>query len=414
MKVMSKRISLFILSILILISFLLSYPSSIDASQNEEIRKQYVEFFGDLFEVMVKNYYYPLEKEDFVRFILWFDQKIYEKVKRRKSLSPLVKWRSAAYMVDFLKQENDTFSAFFPPKPAKKFEKDVLGKKIDLGIEGVLTDEGFLVKRIEPRTDAAKKGLLPEDLIQKINGVEASALSQKTIEELLRPLEDTTVRLVFKSHKTGRIKEIQVISKEYYKQSVFMVPVDVKDIYCLEIRTFNRKTSEDLEYFLSQIKKKKPKGLVLDLRDNPGGPPLAAREISAFFLPAKEDFAYFQKRGRPKAELDVPKIPKKKKFDGSLAILVNEGSGSASELFSGVLQKRDRAVLFGQTTAGKVLLKSMFHFDDESMVLLVTGRGFFPDGEVFSFDGLGPDYPIQDQDIDLVHFAANYLKEHMN
>jgi C-terminal processing protease CtpA/Prc len=64
-------------------------------------------------------------------------------------------------------------------------------------------------------------------------------------------------------------------------------------------------------------------------------------------------------------------------------------------LFSGVLQDRERALLMGENSAGQVFLKSMFHFDDESMVLLVTARGHYPDGKVFSFDGLNPDIPVE-------------------
>jgi len=89
--------------------------------------------------------------------------------------------------------------------------------------------------------------------------------------------------------------------------------------------------------------------------------------------------------------------------------LVNKESGSASELFSGVLQKYKRAVLVGAPTAGKVFLKSMFHFDDESMLLLVTARGFFPDGSVFEFDGVKPDVIMDEGTEDAISFAANYL-----
>jgi len=150
--------------------------------------------------------------------------------------------------------------------------------------------------------------------------------------------------------------------------------------------------------------------LILDLRGNPGGPPLAAREIASFFLPGGGEFAYFQKRDQPKASLDVPVIPDQYKYDGPMAILVDEGSGSSAELFSGILQRRHRAVLLGKNTAGQVFLKSMFPFEDESMLLLVTARGHHPDGAVFSFSGLTPDRLVEEgESVDLIQTASIYL-----
>lgn len=150
--------------------------------------------------------------------------------------------------------------------------------------------------------------------------------------------------------------------------------------------------------------------MIIDLRGNPGGSPLAAREISSFFLPAGEEFAYFQRNNKPKAELDVPELPQEHHYDGPLAILIDEGSGSASELFSGVMQQRRRAVLLGENSAGQVFLKSMFPLEDESMLLLVTARGHYPDGQVFSFQGLTPDRHVasMNQD-DILKYAATYI-----
>ena len=149
--------------------------------------------------------------------------------------------------------------------------------------------------------------------------------------------------------------------------------------------------------------------LILDLRGNPGGPPLAAREISSFFLTPTREFAYFEIKNKPKALLTVPTIASEHRYNGPVAILVNEKSGSASELFSGVMQKNNRATLLGTPTAGQVFLKSMFYFADDSMVLLVTGRGHYPDGSVFSFNGVQPNYVFDPQEPNLVNYAAKYL-----
>jgi len=376
----------------------------------QSVYAQYLSLFDDVYQTMEKNYYFPVNREDFNRFIKKFDHEIYSKLANKKEKVNYIAWRSAALLVDYLKYPEDTFSAFIPPKPAKAFEAKVLGHKIDLGIEGKLTDPGYLVVRVEPHSDAYQKGLRAQDLILKIDAAAVSSLKEAEIQSLLTPLVDTTVNILYLSKIENKEMTIAVISKEYFKQSVFMVPVHVPGVFCLQIQTFNRKTSDELFSYLSFIKKQTDESsLILDLRGNPGGPPLSAREMSAFFLPPGEEFAYFQKRGEPKSALDIPKLPVEYHYQGDIVILVDQESGSASELFSGVMQKRGRAVLMGKNTAGKVLLKSMFYFDDESMLLLVTARGHFPDGGVFPYSGLKPDLRAGSETMDLVHSAAGYL-----
>ena len=375
----------------------------------QDARAEYLQFFEKVFSTMTENYYFPVTRENYDRFLKNFDAKIYPQLQTENKSNNFVKWRSAAYMVEALRDKEDVFTAFYPPQAANKYEQEALGKRYDLGIEGELTSTGYLVKRIEPRSDAFAKGLQAQDVIVKIADKVVASLSQKDIEELLTPLENTVVSLEYLAAATKETKRIEVLSREYFKQSVFMVPVAVPGVYCLAIQHFNQKTSEDMTRFMSYILQQGETSLIIDLRGNPGGPPLAAREISAFFLTPDEEFAYFQKKDKPKSELFVPRIPEPFRYKGDMVILVNEKSGSASELFSGILQNRGRAALMGTNTAGQVFLKSMFRFDDDSMLLLVTARGFHPDGKVFPFRGLDPDLRVPDPGGDLVNYAAYYL-----
>lgn len=360
---------------------------------------------------MLTNYYKDIPVEEFKKFLYIFNKRIYPQMKISGKSPDYIKWRSAAYMVEQLRDNEDIFSAFFPPQFVKQYEEKALGKKVDLGIAGELAGEGFLVKFVEPRSDAYEKGLRENDLVKTIDGLRVAGLSQEKVEEMLVPLEGTSVTLEYFDADEKTDKAIDVLSEEYFRQTVFMVPVDVPGVYALQIRKFNRRTAEDMTVFMEEVLKNNARGLILDLRGNPGGPPLAAREVSAFFLTPNEEFAYFQMNNKPKARLFVPEIPPAYRFKGDVVILVDKESGSASELFSGIMRGRNRAVLMGRTTAGQVMLKSMFHFEDESMVLLVTARGHYPDGEVFSFDGLHPDQeiPPDNEDIDLIRYAAEYL-----
>lgn len=382
---------------------------SSSARQTDDYQ-EYTAYFEQVFKTMKENYYETVQQEDFDRFMNAFNSKIYAQLKNEKKSNDYVRWRSAAYLVDFLKSEEDVFSALYPPKPAKEYAKEALGERIDLGIDGEQKDAGFLVTHVEPRSDAYAQGLREEDIILKIGADDVSALDQKKIQDKLNPVKGTKVAIEYLSNEDRSKKFMDVVSKEYFKQTVFLRDVPIPGIFCLEIPKFNRMTAEDLLRFLVFIKDRNPQGLILDLRGNPGGPPLAAREISAFFLKGGDQFAYFQKKGQDKAELDVPEIPEEYKFEGPMVLLVNKESGSASELFSGVLQQRGRAVLMGENTAGQVMLKSMFDLDDKAMLLLITSRGHYPDGRTFSFNGLVPDNNVTpDYQPDLVKIAAVYL-----
>jgi C-terminal peptidase prc len=372
----------------------------------------YLVFFKEVYKTVVENYFNPIDEQNLYKFLYVFNTRLYPEFKMSGATEKFIKWRSAAYLVEALRASDDIFSAFYPPREAQKYEQEALGKKVDLGIEGRLTSDGYEVTQLEPRADAYEKGLRVRDILVKIDSQAVLALTAEKIQELLVPLEGAEVRLEYLEQKQKSLRKIMVVSKEYFKQTVFTVPVDVPGIHCLQIPKFNQMTSEDLTTAMRDVlADQSRRGLILDLRGNHGGPPLAAMEISGFFLPPQDPFAYFQKRGQPPGALRVPELPAEYHYDGDLVILVDQGSGSSSELFSGILQRKGRAVLMGKNTAGQVFLKSMFNLSDGSMLLLVTGRGHHPDGEVFSFSGLVPDQPVADDNVDLVQYAVDYLLE---
>lgn len=403
------RFMIFLLLLLASPVMAMAQPVDLPRVTEKESAQVYLDFLKQVYDKMDEEYYMPVSVDAYSAFLKKFETKIYPELHAEHKSVDFIRWRAAAYLVDDLKASEDRFSMFFPPKPAKQFEYEALGKKVDLGITGQLAGGGFLVTNVEPHSNSYLQGLRVRDVIVKIDDQAVASLTQKDIEEKLTPLEGSKVVLNYMSEADKQPKTIEVISAEYFKQTVFLRPVDVPGIYCLEVPKFNQKTADDMLTYLDYIQKiGDDKGLILDFRNNPGGPPLAAREIAAFFLTPKEEFAYFQRKGRPKSSLDVPEIPEKYRYHRPMVILINDKSGSASELFSGVMQRRARAYLMGINSAGAVFLKSMFNFDDSSMVLLVTARGYHSDGATFSFDGVAPD-EIVGGDKDLIHFAAEHL-----
>ena len=406
---MSARISSLLLILFGFCLISLPVPAASFDTNNKDY-KEYKEYFDKVYKTFEDNYYLAPDRKIYDHFLEKFNTKIYAQLKGEGKSNDYVRWRSSWFLVDELRSKDDRFTQFYPPAPAVKFQHEALGEKIDLGIEGKKNDIGFLVTRMEPRSDAYDKGLREDDIILQIDGASVKSMSENDIQSRLTPLVNTRVKLSFLSNDTKTQKIIEAVSKEYFKQTVFLHPVPVDGVFCLEVPKFDRMTGEDMERYLRFIKAQNAKGLVLDLRGNPGGPPLAAMEISGFFLKGGDEFAYFQKRHAPKADLEVPTFDPQEQFAGPIVILVNADTGSAAELFAGVMQFRRRAVVLGVNTAGQILLKSMFPMGDGSSIALVTARTHYPDGSVFGFDGITPDKIITDAPKDgLINLAASLI-----
>ena len=408
----NKGVSLFLGCSFLFLLFAANLSAKTPSTQNPEEQKvyqSYLDFFEEIYQTMEQGYYYPVKREAFDRFIGKFNDEIYSKLKKKQLFDEFVSMRSGALLVDFLKTKEDIFSMLYPPQAVDDFKEEVLGKRSDLGIEGQLFDDGYKVSFVELRSDAYAKGLRENDILISIGGIKVSRLTQEEIVEKLTPEIDTVLKIIYLAGENKKKKVISVKAQEYFKQTVFPVTIHVPNVYCLQIQRFNRKTSEDLSRYLLVMNQQASTALILDLRGNPGGPPLAAREIASFFLTPGDEFVYFQRKGDEKNVLDVPMIPDQYLYRGPIAILVDKESGSASELFSGIMQKQNRAFLFGSRTAGQVFLKSMFNFDNEAMLVLVTARGHFPDGDIFDFDGLAPQFYVEDKEADPMYFAAGFL-----
>lgn len=399
-------------SLFLCLSLSFAFMSTVSAaltSVEQEVYDAYLSSFEEIYRTMQENYFFSVQRQNFDAFIQKFENEIFSQLEDRTKVNDFIMMRSGAFLVDHLKAADDRFSALYPPQAVKEFEQEALGVRVDLGIEGEMCEQGFCVSFVEPRANATQAGLKSGDIITKINNTRLRRMSLEAVRKLLTPNIDTVSTIEYLEGQAKKTRSIEVISQEYFKQTVFPVNIPYPRVFCLRIQQFNRMTSDDLSKYLFVINQQGPSGLILDLRGNPGGPPLAAREIVSFFLSPDKNFAYFERKGDSRNYLDVPRIPEEFRYRWPIVILVNQESGSAAELFSGVMQKEGRATLIGVNTAGQVFLKSMFNLSNKAMLLLVTARGHFPDGDVFDFNGLAPDYLTDSEDADLIRFAAGFL-----
>jgi carboxyl-terminal processing protease len=289
----------------------------------------------------------------------------------------------------------DPHSAYLTPELYRDLEVETRGSFGGLGIEitiknGVLT----VVAPIED-TPAYRAGIKAGDQIIKINNDFTKDMTLTEAVKRMRGPRGSKIKLTI--HRTG-VPELFTVSMERDVIKIQSVKSkELKDGYSyLRITTFQEGTDEGVAKALDQFRKDghgKIKGLVLDLRDNPGGLLNQAVKVCDEFLDGGM-IVYTQ--GRLENQQQKYFAHKKKDFeDYPMVVLVNGGSASASEIVAGALQDQKRAVIVGTQTFGKGSVQTILPLDDQSALRLTTARYFTPNGRSIQAVGITPDVEVE-------------------
>lgn len=316
----------------------------------------------------------------------------------------------------------DPHSVYMDAKTLKDFNEGTTGKFVGVGIE--ITQEDGYIKVVSPIEDspAFKAGLKPNDLIVKIDDTPVKGLTLNEGVKRMRGEPDTKVLLSVFRKDENRTFQVTIVREVIKTQSVKARIVE-PGYGWIRLSQFQERTVVDFARKVEEIYKQEPrlKGLVLDLRNDPGGYLDAAVAISAAFLPEnvtvvsangqlpESKFTYkaspqfYARRGSdPLAQIDpttrkaLSKVP--------LVVLVNEGSASASEIVAGALQDHQRAKLLGSQTFGKgsvqtaVCLDGAFRMDNcpTAALKLTTSRYYTPSGKSIQAKGIVPDVMVDE------------------
>lgn len=400
------------INLLIFLSLFIIYPIFPQKKKDENIPeyyKPYLKLLKDVYETMDREYYKPVSYLTYKRYVEKYKKSVLSKLKITDRRVDQIAYIGAGLLVENLKAPEDKFSGFMPPKKAEEYSEQVYGYRYGIGIKGQLTEKGFVIQKVEKRSDAYQKGIRENDIIVKINNKDIKSLSLKEINNLLYPPLGELVNLDVFKPRIKKIISYRVECKEYFIETIEEIPTHIKGLYCLKIKSFNRKTHEDLKDYIKNFSHKGIKLLILDLRDNPGGPPLSVYEISGIFLSPGKKLFYYQKKNKPVFGLTSP--TSEVVYKGPLIILINEKSGSASELLAGTLQAYKRATIVGkQHSAGFAFLKSTFKFGDGSMLTLITGDTYLFNDKRISIEGVQPDI-IVPKKYDSLNFVLKKYKE---
>ncbi len=320
----------------------------------------------------------------------------------------------------------DPHSQYFDKKSFKEFRESTGGKFVGIGIEMGMEDG--LVKVVSPieGSPAFRAGLKPGDLITRIDDAAVKGLTVDQAVKKMRGDPNTKVNLTVFRKTESRSFPVTIVREEIRVQSVRAKMVEPGYAW-IRVTQFQDRTVEDFAKKMEDLYKQDPniKGVVLDLRNDPGGLLDGAVAISAAFLPAdavvvstngqiaesrasfKASPEYYARRGS--AGDPLRRLPAAMKTV-PLVVLVNEGSASASEIVAGALQDHKRATVMGAQTFGKGSVQTVRPLSADTALKITTARYYTPSGRSIQAKGIVPDIWL-DETAEGNVFAALRMRE---
>ena len=289
----------------------------------------------------------------------------------------------------------DPHSSFMTPELYKELEVETQGRFGGIGIEiTILKDVLTVVSPIED-TPAFKAGVKPGDSIVKIDGKSTKDITIMEAVKKLRGPKDTKVTITILRENMAQPRDITLTRAVIQVKSVRAKAFD-DHIGYIRIASFHERTADDLRKALTDVAEKtKPmKGLVLDLRNDPGGLLTQAIEVSDMFL---KSGVIVSTRGRTK-KMETKATARDsgdKEVNAPIVVLVNEGTASAAEIVAGALQDNGRALIVGTQTFGKASVQTVIPLEDGSALKLTTARYYTPNGRSIQAEGIKPDIIVK-------------------
>jgi len=295
----------------------------------------------------------------------------------------------------------DPHSAYLTPDMYRELQVETKGSFGGLGIEIALKDGILTVIAPIEDTPAYRAGIKAGDKILKINGESTKGMSLQASVNKLRGPKGTEVTITIMREGFNQLKDFTIVRDVITIKSVKFKTLE-KGYGYLRIMQFQEQTSTDVRKALDELKKENPQGingLVIDLRNNPGGLLDQAVDVSDVFL---EHGVIVTIKGRGDHEKMVFNAHKAKTIPSwPLVVIVNQGSASASEIVAGALQDYGRAVILGSKTFGKGSVQTIIPLEDGSGIRLTTARYYTPNGRSIQDHGIEPDIPISIEDVSM-------------
>lgn len=291
---------------------------------------------------------------------------------------------------------NDPYTMFFPPKEAKLFADEVKGEFSGVGME--VTQKDGLLTVISPLkgSPAEKAGILPGDILVKINGTTTENMNVDEAISQIRGKEGTTVKVTVARKDKNELIDITIT------RATIAVPiVDTKttgDVFIISLYSFSENSSKLFTEALQKFTDSGLKKLVIDLRNNPGGYLDSAVDIGSYFIPQGKIIVR-ENQGNDSPELVYRSHGTDMSLPSGLKtiVLMNSGSASASEILAGALSEHGAADIVGSQSFGKGSVQELIPLSDGSSVKITVAKWLTPNGVSISEKGITPKYPVTEK-----------------
>lgn len=341
------------------------------------------ELYDDVWKIVNKKYYDPTNNsQDWAKWRYRYEHKL--------------KTPEDAYVAidTMLASLNDPYTRFLPPKEFSEETQAIKGSLKGIGTQiGLRDDELVIIAPLED-SPAERAGLLADDKILEINGESTKGINIDAAADKIRGEKGTTVNLLIQ-RKGVPNKVYSIVRDEIEVKSVSSKPpIDTtlipKDIQYIRLSSFiSKNAASEIETLLNDASGKK--GIIIDLRSNPGGLLTNAIYISDMLL-----------KGGPivsTVDRDRYKSTTRARYgqvtDKPIVVLINKGSASASEILSGALKDNHRATIVGEQSFGKGLVQEINKLPDEAGMNITIQRYLTPSGQDINKKGITPDVVIE-------------------
>jgi carboxyl-terminal processing protease len=343
---------------------LVPYTDSRVSTPNKSIYKD-IKTFNEVFDLIKKNYVDEVEPQALIQ----------------GAINGMIKTL-------------DPHSAFMNADMYKELEVETKGRFGGIGIEITLLKDVLTVVSPIEDTPAYKAGVKSGDQIIKIDGKSTKDITIMEAVEKMRGPKDTKVTITIMREKMDKPKDF-VLTRAIIQIKSVKTKTFEGNIGYIRIASFHERTTDDLRKALKEVTGKlhPMKGLVLDLRNDPGGLLIEAIEVSDMFL---KSGVIVSTRGRTRnMESKVNAKEDGNEITCPIVVLVNEGTASAAEIVAGALQDNGRALIAGTQTFGKASVQTIIPLDNGSALKLTTARYYTPKGRSIQAEGIKPDIVIK-------------------
>ncbi len=287
----------------------------------------------------------------------------------------------------------DPYTVFMTPSENEEFHESLQGKLEGIGAELTLREGDVVVVAPLKGSPASEAGLQPEDIIVKVNGKEVEGQTLAKVVDQIRGPKGTSVRLSILRSGEDELLDIEIVRDEIKVPSMeFEVKKTATgSVGYIALNQFGDDSVDEVRRALESFEGEDIEALVFDVRYNGGGYLEGAVELSSYFLKEGKVVSVQRRSGEPvqhyvSGHVLAPDLP--------VAVLINEGSASASEIFAGALQDHKRATIIGKKSFGKGTVQEVFDLPGGSSIRITTAKWLTPSGRDLGSEGIIPDIDI--------------------